>query len=208
MDVEISAFTIEPWNDPLALESGYPVQSRYVELFWLPLLGPSSLILLRRLDQLLSAGSDSVTISTQELARSLGLGASSCHRSLLTKTIARCSDFHVLRNPDPETLSVRRRLHPLSDRQLTRLPAGLRELHLGSHGIDRYRMLAETNGRLLQLTATLRHLGAEPTEIIQQLVHLGYDRQAIETTLTNTPADHCPPSTTPFISSVATAQRS
>jgi hypothetical protein len=34
---------IKPWNDPIVDTLGHDPRSRYVESFWLPTLGPSTL---------------------------------------------------------------------------------------------------------------------------------------------------------------------
>lgn len=40
---------VVPWHDPVVDTVGHDVRSLYVELFWLNVLGPSSLWALRRL---------------------------------------------------------------------------------------------------------------------------------------------------------------
>lgn len=52
----------------------YPVQGRYVERFWLPVLGPTSLLLLRLLDETLTAsGDEPVRSPLEEVAAMLGV---------------------------------------------------------------------------------------------------------------------------------------
>ena len=40
---------VVPWHDPVVDTNGHCVLSRYVEHFWLPVLGPSALWILRRI---------------------------------------------------------------------------------------------------------------------------------------------------------------
>ncbi len=181
------AITLCSWDDPLTSGAGYPVQSRYAELFWLPLLGPSSLLLLRRTDQLLSVGAKPVTMDLAELAHSLGLGPTGQHGSLLSRTIKRCCDFHVARLQGDSTLEIKRKLAPLTDRQIGHLPDALRQLHFGTYEIERYRLLAESSTRLAQMTATLKDLGADPSQIADQLARMGYDRAVSHSTKVRTP---------------------
>ncbi len=45
----MTTITIQPWNDPIIDTIGHDPRSLYVERFWLPTLGPTSLLLLRHL---------------------------------------------------------------------------------------------------------------------------------------------------------------
>jgi hypothetical protein len=40
---------VTPWIDPVVDGRGYAIYSSYVEVFWLPVLGPSATVLLQRL---------------------------------------------------------------------------------------------------------------------------------------------------------------
>ena len=40
---------VVPWVDPVVDEAGASVFSRYVEMYWLPVLGPSALWMMRRI---------------------------------------------------------------------------------------------------------------------------------------------------------------
>ena len=42
-----TTLTIVPWIDPIIDTIGHDPRSRYAETFWLPTLGPTSLLLLR-----------------------------------------------------------------------------------------------------------------------------------------------------------------
>src|SRR2546423_14431049 len=47
--VDSVVLTLRPWPDDVIDRVGHDPRSTYVERFWLPLLGPSSVVLLRRL---------------------------------------------------------------------------------------------------------------------------------------------------------------
>ena len=40
---------VVPWLDPIVDEVGFDVFSRYAEMFWLPIMGPSALWIQRRI---------------------------------------------------------------------------------------------------------------------------------------------------------------
>ena len=46
----VMSLTIESWQDPVIDELGHDPRSAYVEKFWLPVLGPSTIWFLRRLE--------------------------------------------------------------------------------------------------------------------------------------------------------------
>ncbi|MEX6429094.1 MAG: hypothetical protein ACYCWN_06550 [Ferrimicrobium sp.] len=161
------------WEVPHEQERWWPITSDYVQLLWLPVLGPSSIVLLQRLDLLIGTASR-VCIRSEELAQSLGLGHTPTRGSLLNRSLDRCRDFHVLRELVPGLIEVPRELPPLSSRQLRRLPASLQVVAATRPELHRYRTIADREGRQHQLSATLASLGAEDDEIVDQLVRLGY----------------------------------
>ena len=177
-DPRPAVLAISRWDMPTGTESHFPVSSDYVSLFWLPVLGPSSLTLVQRLDRMLDDTLDRFTVSSDDLACSLGLGASASRRSLLNRTLDRCRDFRVLREIFPGVIEVPRSLPALSARQLRRLPQSLQRA-AGAHSrIAEYRDFADNRARLRQLRLTLEKMGVDQDEINQQLIRLGYSPQA------------------------------
>lgn len=112
--------------DPLMESRGFPARSLYVEGYWLPVLGPSSVQLLRRLDLLLAAGP--VVLSVRDLSAELGIRGTG-RASQIVRTMVRLTQFHLATaqgtREDGEFL-VRRHLPPLSYRQRAFLPESLR----------------------------------------------------------------------------------
>lgn len=128
---------------------GYGAASVYVETFWLPLVGPTALLALRRLDAWLANAPGEITISVRVLGESLGIGAGTGRRSAVVRTLTRLVNFR-LASIDSETYMIHRELPMLSPRQLGRLPACLitahQQLIQGSTcGIDPASMARQSN---------------------------------------------------------------
>ena len=70
----LSQLHVTSWNDNAIEKRGYPADSGFVELFWLPVLRPSATFLFRRLNWLLETFPEGVTVEMNELGRELGLG--------------------------------------------------------------------------------------------------------------------------------------
>lgn len=157
--------TIEAWEDPVVDRLGHDPRSRYCERFWLPVLGPSTVCLLRHLVARLEADPERCQIDLAETARALGLGERSGRNGPFARTVARAVDFDMARL-HASTLAVRRRLPPLPRRHLARLPEAARIEHeqLAQRGGDRGAAPLEQKAR--QLALSLARLGedAEATE--------------------------------------------
>jgi hypothetical protein len=108
---------------------GFSLRSDYVEEFWLPVLGPSSIVLLRHLDAALTASPGGVSIDLPDTARALGLGQRTGRNGPMVRTVQRCCAFGAARLTSAHQLLVRRRLPTLSRRQVARLPEGMQARH-------------------------------------------------------------------------------
>jgi hypothetical protein len=136
---------LRPWPDPLLDRVGHDPRADYVEQFWLPILGPSALLLLRRLVSALDAqvpgpsgvtsapgpGGDAEprTVSVGDLASSLGMGSPRGPSGAFYRTLDRLVSFGFAHLVDDATLAVRTHLPPLTRRQLKRLPEVVRAEH-------------------------------------------------------------------------------
>ncbi len=109
--------------------SGFDVLDPYVELFWLPVLGPSATLLLRRLASGLRTNPGGYDLELDLAARALGLGAAGGRRSPFRRAILRCTRYGAARHLGDDRLAVRRRLSALPSRHLRRLPAPLQAQH-------------------------------------------------------------------------------
>jgi hypothetical protein len=120
---------VRPWIDVVIDEVGHDVRSAYVERFWLNILGPSSLWLIRRLVNGLDASPEGYDLDLSQTAVELGLGHHSGRNSPFVRSIERCCRFGATELREPATLMVRRRLPPLTRTQVERLPEALRVEH-------------------------------------------------------------------------------
>lgn len=119
---------VRTWPDPVLDSLGHDPRSPYAEQFWLAVLGPSCLFLLRRLVDRLDRHPDGFEIVTAEWAGELGLGMRGGRQSPFWRSVDRACRFRATqRNGD--LLVVHRRLPPLTRGQIARLPPHLADHH-------------------------------------------------------------------------------
>lgn len=118
---------VSAWPDPVLDRLGHDPRSTYVERYWLPILGPSCLLLLRRLAAELEQQPDGFDLVTADWAGQLGVGMKGGRNGPLWRAVERGCRFGAAQR-NGERLAVRRRLPPLTSRQVERLPHGL-QLH-------------------------------------------------------------------------------
>ena len=158
---------VRPWPDSVIDEVGHDPRSAYVERFWLGVLGPSSVVFLRRLATELEASPSGFTLPLEETARTLGLGMKGGRNSPFLRTITRCAQFHLLHFDErAETILARRKLPPLTRGQVTKLPERLQQQH---HDWQANPALADarqrTRGRRLALSLFELGEGVETAEL-------------------------------------------
>ena len=108
------------WLVPLSTDCrSFDVRSEYVEVLWLPVLGPSATWLVRRLGTLAAAFPSGTWLDTAELSVSIGLGNG---QGLLTRSLRRLVNFGVAECKTGDVLQVRSQLPPVSSRCLERMP--------------------------------------------------------------------------------------
>jgi hypothetical protein len=127
-EYRVSTLLVRPWLDAVGAEAGYDPRSEYAEHFWLPLLGPSTVALLRRLAMGLDQWPDGFECSTRELSWSLGLGRLGPGASF-GRILRRSEDFGMARLEPDSQLLVRRLMPPVPLRMVRRLPVWLQEAH-------------------------------------------------------------------------------
>jgi hypothetical protein len=116
--------TITRLVDPVVEEHGYPVDSRYVECFWLPVLGPSAVWLLRHAEFHTEMGP--YVVDEDVLARSIGIGVAGGRP--LRRTLERLVRFHCALG-GVDQWAVRTALPALNARMEEHLPEALRVAH-------------------------------------------------------------------------------
>ena len=117
------------WDDDAVDPGDHFAQSVYVELFWLPVLGPSATFLYRRLGGCLESIPEGFSVGMDDLGRELGLGTSDTKNAPLQRAISRLVRFGVAWRHAPGELSVRPALATLSQHQVVGLPDVLQEAH-------------------------------------------------------------------------------
>ena len=164
---------IEPWPDPVIDRLGHDPRSAYVERFWLSILGPSTVVLLRRLALELDDHPEGVTLDLAETAASIGVGMKGGRQSAFMRTVDRVCRFGGARWQGPDQLGVRRKLPPLTRGQLVRLSPGLQQQHEAWVGLDNHLFrnddVARMRERARGLALSLLDLGEDPSTAEQQL---------------------------------------
>ena len=119
---------VVPWIDPVVDRRGHDPRSAYVEHFWLGVLGPTATWLMRRLASGFDHQPDGYDLDVSGTARSLGLSVSKGTASPFAKAVTRCVMFGLLQQRS-DGWHVRRRVPPVSQRHLGRLPDDLQSQH-------------------------------------------------------------------------------
>ena len=138
--------TVVPLRDPVVEAVGHDPRSAYVELFWLPILGPSAVMAARHLSARLEDAPGGITASLAVLARQLGLGAGTGRNAPLIKSLARLTVFGLAR-AEGDVYALRLAFPPLARRHLRRLAPQLVEAHC---------LLTEAPARTGDITAVPR----------------------------------------------------
>ena len=119
---------ITPWHDESVSQHGFPTLSRYVEWYWLPILGPTALLALRRMVSAFEWYSNGYESHVEELASSLGLTYTEGTHNPFTRAVSRLMYFGVVRGT-AHSLAVRTHLPLVPTTHLQRLHPGLRASH-------------------------------------------------------------------------------
>ena len=173
--VPLDTLTVLPWPDQVIDALGHHPCSPYVESFWLGVLGPSTTFLLRHLVTTLEASPEGFELPLAVTARRLGLGDKGGRHSPFMRSLARLVQFELAELEDDTTLLVRRRVPPLTRRQLTRLPELLQTAHLRWQEEQLRTPPAEQlRRRSRQLALTYLETGLDTEEVERQLLRLSY----------------------------------
>ncbi|MCU1360171.1 MAG: hypothetical protein JWN99_1460, partial [Ilumatobacteraceae bacterium] len=121
---------IVPWYDDVVDPIGYDPRSSYVETFWLNVLGPTATWLMRRMVTGLDEYPGGYELDLGQTASALGLTFTIGASNPFARSLNRCVLFGAAQ-PIAGGLAVRRRLPPVANRHLQRMPPYLREAHEG-----------------------------------------------------------------------------
>ncbi len=163
------SITIRPWLDPVVDDDGFDPRSRYVEVFWLGVLGPTATWLVRRLVAGLERSPEGYELDLQATAREMGLSYTTGRSSPFSKALQRCVMFG-LAHPIDGGLAVRRRVPPISFRHLRRMPDSVQAAHASWLQTS---IGAEELTRAHHLATAMLDVGDDPSEIEHHLVALG-----------------------------------
>lgn len=167
-----SSISVEPWADPVVDELGHDPRSPYVERFWLAILGPSTVWLLRRLADGLDRRPEGFTLDLHETAQAIGVGMRGGRNSPFLRSVDRTCRFGAARFVAQDTLAVRRKLAPLNQRQVGRLPSVLQQEH--NRWVEeqpRRPDVEQMRQRARQLALSLLEIGEDTTTTERQLHH-------------------------------------
>jgi len=118
---------ISEWVDPVVNATGFDACGEYFETYWLGVIGPSATWVLRYLSRELEIFPNGYCLDLNDTASALGLafrhGSGSIERA-----IQRCATFGLVAQM-PQSLAVRKRIPPVTKRQLLRLPTTLQKSH-------------------------------------------------------------------------------
>lgn len=165
---------IVPWVDPVADPHGVHPCSRYVELYWLGIIGPSTTWLLRRISYGLDVRRDGFDIDLAETARCLGLGDRMGKNSPFRRALQRLCTFELARPYGPGALAVRTRVPPLPLRHLVRLPESLQSSHRRWLTEQRLPEPEQMRRRAARLADGLASAGRPRMDIERQLGEWGF----------------------------------
>jgi hypothetical protein len=168
---DTNTLEIRPWPDPVIDQLGLDPRSSYVETYWLSILGPSTTWLLRRLARGLEVSPAGFTMSLDDTAKALGLATTDSRHSAFARALTRCVQFDLAQDQGPGVLAVRRKIPPLSRRQIVRLPADLQTSHLEWQEAQRSTPSVESQRRRArQLALSLLELGEDLETSERQLM--------------------------------------
>lgn len=163
---------IVPWSDPLIDSLGYDPRSRYVETFWLPTLGPTSVLLLRHLAARFERHPDGIDLPVAATSRALGLGDRDGTSSPIVRTLNRLEQFDLACDDGRGTHAVRRHIPPVNPRHVRRLPQHVQEAF--AHWTDANDALDLARRRSRRLALTLLEQGEEPERLEWALGGAGF----------------------------------
>jgi hypothetical protein len=113
---------------------GHDARGRYVEKYWLSVLGPSATWLLRHIADELESSPTGFVMNLDECAQRIGLTAGK-HHSPFSRALRRLVKFELARYPQPTVFAVQTVLPSLAPRHVAKLPSNLRAQH--AHWLQR-----------------------------------------------------------------------
>lgn len=190
----LTQISVEPWPDPVIDQLGHDPRSAYAEKFWLGILGPSTLWLLRRIADGFDNHPEGFALDFVETARSIGVGMRGGKNSPFIRSLRRSERFGIAQFHGNETFIVRRKIPPLNRRQVENLPEALRVEH--TRWIERppEHTPAQRKERARRLALSLLQIGEDRNDVERQLhrwqFHPALAHDALRWALSQQPDHH------------------
>ena len=166
----VTFLPVRPWPDGVIDALGHDPRSAYVERFWLGILGPSTTWLIRFMANRLDASPEGFDLDLASTAQALGLGARGGRHSPFMRALTRCCQFDVAEARPDGVLAVRRKLPPLTRRQVMRLSPELIAAHQAWQEAElRTPVHEQQRRRSRRLALSLVELGEDAEATEQQL---------------------------------------
>ena len=166
----VTFLPVRPWPDGVIDALGHDPRSAYVERFWLGILGPSTTWLIRFMANRLDASPEGFDLDLASTAQALGLGARGGRHSPFMRALTRCCQFDVAEARPDGVLAVRRKLPPLTRRQIMRLSPELVAAHQAWQEAELQTPVQEQQRRRSRrLALSLLELGEDVEATEQQL---------------------------------------
>jgi hypothetical protein len=124
----LEVISFEPYTDPVVEHFGIHPTGTYSRIAWLPIVGPTSWVLLGTLAEQL-AEEPSVTWKVDDLAEAHGIGYRTKPHTPLHRTLKRLRQFGFIFPSAEDSVLVRTWMPPLSRRQLDRGAKHVRLYH-------------------------------------------------------------------------------
>ena len=167
-----TAIQVVPWPDPILDVIGHDPRSWYAETFWLPTLGPTSLLLLRHLADRFERDPAGVELPVADTAAALGLGPREGQHSPLMRSLGRLQQFELACHETPERISVRHALPPVHRRHVRRLPAALQATHAEWLNAQETKPVDLARRRARRFALTLMAQG-DAMDAVERALHAG-----------------------------------
>ena len=169
----VEVVRIVPINDPEQNPNSFDPRSNYAENFWLPILGPSTMWLMRRFADRFDVEADGFDLDLLETSHALGIAGKNGRNNAFHRALSRAVNFQMGETIDDTTLAIRRSMPPLHHGQTRRLPPRLQRKH--ARTIERlpYQQ-AEELARAHKLATALLAMGDSPDLTEQQLISWGH----------------------------------
>lgn len=166
---------VVPWIDPVIDTLGHDPRSLYAETFWLPTLGPTSLLLMRHLATRFDDNNDGLDLPVAETSMALGLGPREGNSSPLMRSLLRLVQFDLACQRHDGSAAVRRNVPPVNRRHIRRLPDRLQR----EHAVYVHSRLSEPPGttarkKAYRIAFTLVELDEDPASVERVLFTAGF----------------------------------